>query len=198
MLDHAHSYLVCHAGLRLGEALDLEVQDLDLDARRVQVREGRRDRMVSLSTPAVSALLRYLPTVPHAGADLVLSRAGRPLGDAAVWACIWALGQAAGVAGVSPHRLRHTDATHMLNHGMSLTGLRALMGHARLATTLVSARLADSTLEHQYRAAMNQITRRGTDARGTDARGTELANSMKRQRRRATARVGPGVMKRRA
>ncbi len=161
--------------MRLGEALDLEVQDLDLEARRVRVREGtgRRDRVVSLSAPAVSALTRDLPTVPHASADLVLSRAGRPLGDAAVWARIRALGQAAGVTGVSPHRLRHTYATQLLNHGMSLTGVRALMGHVRLATTLVSARLADSTLERQYRAAMEQIT-----SRGTDARGTELANSM--------------------
>lgn len=108
VLDHALYSLLCHAGLRLGEALDLEVQDLE--ARRVRVREGkgRRDRVVYLSAPAVSALARYLPTVPHAGADLVLSRAGRPLSDSQAWARIRALGQAAGVAGVPPHRLRHT------------------------------------------------------------------------------------------
>lgn len=180
LLDQALYYLLCHAGLRISEALELQVQDLDLGARRIRVREGkgRRDRVVYLSESAVSALTRYLPSVPHAAGDLVLSRASRPLGDAQAWARIRALGQAAGVAGVSPHRLRHTYATQLLNHGMSLEGLRGLMGHASLDTTLIYAHLADSTLERQYRTAMEQQTARVTDSRVTDSRVTELANSM--------------------
>lgn len=180
LLNEALYYLLGHAGLRLCEALDLQVQDLDLGARRVRVREGkgRRDRVVYLSEPAVLALARYLLSVPHATGDLVLSRAGRPLGDAQTWARMRALGQAAGVARVSPHRLRHTYATQLLNHGMSLEGLRGLMGHASLDTTLIYAHLADSTLEQQYRTAMDHRSVRVTDGRVTDKHVTELANSM--------------------
>lgn len=179
-LDQALYYLLCHAGLRISEALDLQVQDLDLATRRVRVCDGkgRRDRVVYLSVPAVQVLTDYLLTVPHAPGDLVLSVAGRPLRYAEAWARVRAIGQAAGVAGVSPHRLRHTYATQLLNHGMSLNGLRRLMGHENLETTLIYARLADTTLEQQYRVAMEQLVGRITDTRVTDARVTELVNLM--------------------
>lgn len=160
-LHQALYYLLCHGGLRICEALELQMQDLDLHARRLRVREGkgRRDRVVYLSEPAVKALAAYLATVPHAAGDLVLSRAGQPLGYSGAWERIRAVGQAAGVPGVSPHRLRHTYATQLLNHGMSLEGLRCLMGHENLQTTLIYARLADDTLEQQYRAAMALVSK---------------------------------------
>ncbi|NCC94716.1 MAG: hypothetical protein EOM10_15845 [Opitutae bacterium] len=163
LLDQALYYLLCHAGLRISEALDLKVQDVDLAGRRIRVREGkgRRDRVVYLSTPATQALTDYLPSVPHAPGDLVLSTQHRPVRYEEAWARMRALGRAAGVAGVSPHRLRHTYATQLLNHGMSLEGLRSLMGHENLETTLIYARLADTTLEQQYRGAMDRVTNRG-------------------------------------
>jgi len=153
-------YLLCHAGLRVSEALDLQVQDLDLGARRVRVRDGkgRRDRVVYLSGKAAAVLEAYLQTVAHASADLVLSWQGRPLAYAEAWARMRDLGKAAGVGGVSPHRLRHTYATQLLNNGMTIDGLRRLMGHDNLNTTLIYARLADSTLEQSYQAAMERVT----------------------------------------
>jgi integrase/recombinase XerD len=159
-LDQALYYLLSHAGLRISEALDLQVQDVDLGARRVRIRDGkgRRDRVVYLSTTAAAVVHAYLTTVPHAAGDLVLSWQGRPLHYAEAWARVRAIGQAAGVALVSPQRLRHTYATQLLNHGMSLEGLRCLMGHENLNTTLIYARLADSTLERQYQAAMERVT----------------------------------------
>jgi site-specific recombinase XerD len=162
LLDQALYYLLCHAGLRISEALDLEVQDVDLAGRRIRVREGkgRRDRVVYLSAPATQALTDYLPSIPHAPGDLVMSRQSRPLRYEEAWTRIRAIGIAAGVAGVSPHRLRHTYATQLLNHGMSLEGLRSLMGHENLETTLIYARLADTTLEQQYRGAMERVTNR--------------------------------------
>jgi hypothetical protein len=63
-------------------------------------------------------------------------------------------GAAAGVAGVSPHRLRHTYATQLLNNGMTIDALRRLMGHENLNITLIYARLADTTLEQQYRMGL--------------------------------------------
>jgi integrase/recombinase XerC len=158
-LDLALYYLLGYGGLRISEALDLQVKDLDLAARRVRVEgKGRRDRVVFLTEKAVESLSRYLQTVPHAAEDLVLSWQGRPLRYDQALNRICRLGEAAGVEGLSPHRLRHTYATQLLNNGMSIEALRRLMGHENLNTTLIYARLADSTLEKQYRTAMERIT----------------------------------------
>ncbi|MFN3763678.1 MAG: tyrosine-type recombinase/integrase, partial [Anaerolineae bacterium] len=121
-LDIALYVLLAHAGLRLSEALELQVKDLDLAGGRIRVREGkgRRDRVVYLTQTAAERVRRYLETVPHAADDLVLSWKGRPLTDEAARLRIRRLGEAAGVERVSPQRLRHTYATQLLNNGMSL------------------------------------------------------------------------------
>jgi site-specific recombinase XerD len=152
-------YLLAHAGLRISEALDLQVQDLDLTARRVRVREGKgqRDRIVFLTATAVAALRRYLATVPHAAEDLVLSWRQQPLSYGQAYRRLQRLGQASGVEQLSAHRLRHTYATLLLNNGMTIESLRQLMGHENLNTTLIYARLADGTVEKQYETAMERV-----------------------------------------
>jgi len=159
-LDIALYYLLAHGGLRVSEALDLQVQDLDWGARRIRVREGKdkRDRVVPLTEAAVEAIGRYLQTVPHAAEDLVLSWQGQPLKYERAWARIRRLGQAAGVEGLCPQRLRHTYATLLLNNGVQIDKLRRLMGHENINTTLIYARLADKTVEQQYQAAMERVT----------------------------------------
>lgn len=159
-LNIALYVLLAYAGLRVSEVLDLQVKDLDLAARRIRVREGKgqRDRVVFLTQQAAQRIGRYLETVPHTADDLVLSRNGRPLSYYMAWYRIRRLGEAAGVKGVSPHRLRHTYATLLLNNGMSLVGLQRLMGHENLNTTMIYGRLADRTIEQQYRAAMDRVT----------------------------------------
>jgi integrase/recombinase XerD len=158
-LDIALYYLLTHSGLRTCEALDLQVKDLDLPARRIRVRQGKgnKDRIVYTTRRAARALHRYLQTVPHAADDLVLSLKDRPLSDSALRSRLARFCQAAGVENVSPRRLRHTYATLLLNNGVSLDGLRRLMGHDNLDTTLIYARIADTTLERQYRSAIEHI-----------------------------------------
>ena len=159
-LDIALYYLLAHAGLRLSEVLDLQVQDLDLSARRIRVRDGkgRRDRVVYLTRQAASSIGHYLQTVPHAAADLVLSNHSQPLSRSTAYRRLRHFCQAAGVEGVSAHRLRHTYATILLNNGTSIDCLRRLMGHENLNTTLIYARLADTSVERQYRASMEHLT----------------------------------------
>ncbi|MBI4315919.1 MAG: tyrosine-type recombinase/integrase [Chloroflexi bacterium] len=158
-LDLALYYLLGHGGLRISEALDLRFADLDLAGRRVRIRDGkgRRDRVVYLTTTAAKGLRRYRELVPHAGEDLVLSCQGRPLRYEEAWSRVGRLGEAAGIPKLSPHRLRHTYATHLLNNGLSLEALRRLMGHENMNTTLIYARLADTTLEQQYRTAIGRL-----------------------------------------
>jgi site-specific recombinase XerD len=153
-------YVLAHGGLRISEALDLHVRDIDLTARRIRIQQGkgRRDRIVCLTASAVSALRTYLDTVPHAPGDLLFTWHHRPLSYAQALHHIRRLGEDAGVQSVSPIRLRHTFATTLLNNGMTLDALRRLMGHEHLTTTLIYARLADQTVESQYQEAMERVT----------------------------------------
>jgi integrase len=152
-------YVLAHAGLRIGELLDLQMRDLDLAQRRLLIRQGkgRRDRVVFLTDTAVRALAAYRQTVPHAPDDLLFSLNYAPLTYHQAWRRIRRLGEAAGVANLSSMRLRHTYATTLLNNGMTLDVLRHLMGHTHLNTTLIYARLADTTVENQYQAAMEHV-----------------------------------------
>jgi hypothetical protein len=68
--------------------------------------------------------------------------------------CIQDVGEQAGVSGLSPHRLRHTLATHLLNQGVPITTIQKLLGHQDLGTTQRYARVADQTVERDYRQAM--------------------------------------------
>jgi site-specific recombinase XerC len=70
-----------------------------------------------------------------------------------------ALGQAAGLAEVTPHRLRHSLATRLLNAGMDITRIQKLLGHAQLSATQIYAQVLDATLEADYRRALAHIER---------------------------------------
>lgn len=161
-LPNACYFVLAHTGLRAGECVELQFQDCDLPGRRLLIRQGkgRRDRIVYLSDTACAAIQHYLagwarlPTAP-----LFTHPNGQPISYEWLWACIGKLGAAAGVSGVTPHRLRHTLATHLLNVGMDITQIQKLLGHQHLDTTLIYARVADTTLETQYRRAMAEIER---------------------------------------
>ena len=161
-LENAGFFVLAHGGLRASECVDLQFQDCDLPGRRVLIREGKglRDRVVYLSETACAAIQDYLagwarlPTAP-----LFTHPDGRPISYEWLWACIGKLGDAAGVPGVTPHRLRHTLATRLLNAGMDITQIQKLLGHQHLDTTMIYARVLDTTLEAQYRRAMANIER---------------------------------------
>jgi site-specific recombinase XerD len=161
-LANACFFVLAHGGLRASECVDLQFQDCDLPGRRLLIRQGKglRDRVVYLSDTACAAIQHYLagwtrlPTAP-----LLTHPDGRPISYEWLWACIGKLGDMAGVPGVTPHRLRHTLATHLLNVGMDITQIQKLLGHQHLDTTMIYARVLDTTLEAQYRRAMAQIER---------------------------------------
>jgi site-specific recombinase XerD len=161
-LENACCLVLAHTGVRAAECVDLQCQDLDLPAGRLTVRQGKgqRDRVVYLSDLARQALADYLDATPRAPADPLWTRpTGQPITDGWLREHIAALGQAAGVPDVTPHRLRHTLATRLLNAGMDVSRIQKLLGHEHLSTTMIYARVQDATVESDYRRAMSHIER---------------------------------------
>jgi site-specific recombinase XerD len=159
-LENACFLVLAQTGLRASECVYLEVGDLDLPGRRLLVRQGkgRKDRGVYLSDLAALAVTRYLGSTPRpAPAPLWVRPNGRPLRYEWLANKMAALALAAGVAEVSPHRLRHSLATRLLNAGMDLTRIQKLLGHTQLSTTQIYAHLLDATLEVDYRRAITKI-----------------------------------------
>lgn len=158
-LDRAWFLLLAETGLRLSELLDLRLEDLDLAAGCATVRGGKagRDRVVYL-TPALSqALQRYLKwRPPSQEEDHFFIWKGRPLCGRSLRRWLVDYGRQAGVQ-VSPHRLRHTFATRLVNRGMPIGSLRKLLGHQHLSTTQLYAQIYDETLYRQFHAAMSSV-----------------------------------------
>jgi integrase/recombinase XerC len=159
--DAAWVFVLAHTGIRLNELLDLRRGDLDLTGRRLHIDQGkgRKDRVVYLSATAQQALTRYLAARPALPADapLFYRTAAEPLTYRWVEYRLRQVGDEAGVAHVTPHRLRHTLATRLINQGMPVTTLQKLLGHVDLNTTQRYARVADPTVERDYRQAMARL-----------------------------------------
>jgi site-specific recombinase XerD len=159
--DAAWYFVLAHTGIRLNELVDLCRGDLDLAGGRLRIDQGkgRKDRVVYLSDTAQQALDRYLAAWPLQALDapLFYRTAREPLGYRWVEYRLRQLGDEAGVAHVTPHRLRHTLATRLINRGMPVTTLQKLLGHADLNTTQRYAHVADPTVERDYRQVMARL-----------------------------------------
>lgn len=161
LLERAAFYLLWQGGMRLGEVEDLLLDDLDLTGRRLMVRQGKgcKDRTIYLTDRTVEVIKAYL-AMRGAGASnhLFLYRA-RPLCKDIIRDRLAATGERAGVQ-VSPHRLRHTFATQLLNAGCRITTIQKLLGHRRLDSTMIYARVHNHTVAEDYYTAMARIEQR--------------------------------------
>lgn len=159
-LQNACFLVLAHGGLRASECIELQRRDLDLANRRLFVRQGKgqKDRLVCLSCSACRALQTYLDNCSYASSGLLWIRPdGTPINHTWLYLTVRKLAEAAGVPQVSPHRLRHTLATRLLNAGMDITRIQKLLGHVHINTTLIYARVSDATLDSDYRRAMTAI-----------------------------------------
>ncbi len=157
-LDRAWFYLLAHGGLRLSELCDLRLGDLDLVGQRLAVREGKgkRDRIVPLLATTVTALHGYLAVRGTAQTDHLLIFRQRAIRPSLVQGRLRRYGKAVDVK-VSPHRLRHTLATRLVNAGMDIVSIQRLLGHEKLETTLIYAHVHDATVEQDFRQAMASL-----------------------------------------
>jgi site-specific recombinase XerD len=166
LLDRAAFYLLWQGGLRLSEVEELRLEDLDistplnagLTGRRLIVRQGKdqKDRTVYLTETAIRALQEYLTVRGIGPTDHVFLYRNRSLHKDLIRDRIKAAGKRVGVK-VSPHRLRHTCATQLLNAGCRVTSIQRLLGHKRLNSTMIYARVHNRTVAEDYYAAMAQI-----------------------------------------
>lgn len=164
--DKALLELLYGTGVRVSEACGCDLADLDLDGALVRVLGKRaKERIVPLGRPAVRALAEYLDqgrpallpsrSVPRSDAEAVfLGARGRRLGRQAAWRALqrWATQVGLGDE-VSPHVLRHSCATHLLDRGADIRTVQELLGHASISTTQIYTRVATSRLLEAYRAA---------------------------------------------
>jgi site-specific recombinase XerD len=159
--DRALFELAYSCGLRAEEIVSLDLDAPDFEGETLRVTgKGRKTRVVPIGEPAQRALRRYLDAARHAlepRADeraLFVSRRGRRLSPSDIRRRLEKWVREAAVAGrVSPHTLRHSFATHLLEGGADLRSIQDLLGHASISTTQVYTRVEPSRLRREYAKA---------------------------------------------
>jgi site-specific recombinase XerD len=158
MRDRAMLELAYSCGLRAEEVVNLNTDSPDFDGERLRIEgKGGKTRLVPMGEPAQAALTGYLERgrralVGSGGENaLLVSKSGRRLHPSDVRRRLqrW-VREAAIAGGVSPHALRHSFATHLLEGGADLRSIQELLGHASLSTTQVYTQVEPSWLQSQY------------------------------------------------
>jgi site-specific recombinase XerD len=171
--DRALFELAYSCGLRAEEIVSLQVSDVDHEGEQLRVEgKGRKTRYLPAGEPAMAAVRLYLqrarpaltappgrgslaggpgPTAAVAEGALFLSKTGKPLGTSDVRRRLRAWAARAGTpGGATPHALRHSFATHLLDGGADLRSIQELLGHASVSTTQVYTRVESARLRSAY------------------------------------------------
>ena len=159
--DAAMLELLYAAGLRVSELIRLKVPDLNFDAGFVRVfGKGGKERVVPIGRPALSVLTRYLNQARplmlkgETSVFLFVARRGHPLSRQGFWKLLKKYALQAGIRHpVSPHTLRHSFASHLLEGGADLRVVQTMLGHADIATTQIYTHVSMERLQsihHQY------------------------------------------------
>ncbi len=158
--DRAMLELAYSCGLRCEEIVNLEIDSFDFETEQLRVLgKGSKERLLPVGEPAQKALKHFIERGRHAlatdpqEAALFLSKSGRRLSNSDITRrlALW-VREAALAAGVSPHSLRHSFATHLLEGGADLRTIQELLGHASISTTQVYTRVDAARLREAYAA----------------------------------------------
>ena len=160
--DKAMLEVLYSSGIRVSELVELETGDLDLQEGVLRVRgKGRKERLTPIGSQAIKALQRYFefrnadPKMNTPGNTRVfLNKHGGSLSTRSVRRKLDKYLVAAGLdPGISPHTLRHSFATHLLNNGADLRSVQELLGHQSLSTTQIYTHLTTNRMKQAYDAA---------------------------------------------
>jgi site-specific recombinase XerD len=156
--DRAIFELAYSCGLRCEEITSLDLGSLEFDSEQLRIEgKGGKTRIVPVGEPAQRAVARYLERARHElatpgdEAALFLSKSGRRLSPSDISRRLTKWVRNAAIAGgVSPHALRHSFATHLLQGGADLRAIQELLGHSSVSTTQIYTRVEPSRLRAQY------------------------------------------------
>jgi len=152
--DRAMLELLYATGLRVSELVGLRRGEVNLEMGLVRcVGKGSKERIVPVGRPALEALGQYLGAREDASPALFLGNRGRSLSRVSCWRMIGRYARQAGIkTAISPHTLRHSFATHMLDGGADLRTIQELLGHVSVATTQIYTHVSVDRLREAYAA----------------------------------------------
>ena len=150
--DAAILELFYSAGLRLSELAGLNVADLDPYSESVRVLgKGRKERLCPVGTPALAAIARYRQEAGVENGPLFISKLRKRLSTRNIAVMLEKYVLLAGLPrGITPHKLRHSFATHLLDHGADLRSVQSLLGHASLSTTQIYTHVSVERMKKVY------------------------------------------------
>jgi integrase/recombinase XerD len=159
LCDQAILELAYASGLRLSELKNLRLEQLHLEAGFINViGKGNKERVVPVGKTAVKALNRFIEVgrpklvTPKSPANVFLTKRGTPFASVTLWLHIKNRVRRAGVErNITPHMLRHSFATHLLEHGADLRVIQELLGHASIGTTEIYTHVTGNRLREIHR-----------------------------------------------
>ncbi len=153
--DVATMELFYSSGLRLSELAALDVADVDLYTESVRVfGKGRKERICPVGLPALEAISRYRAAANVHSGPLFINKGRRRMSTRSIWLIPKRYLRHTSIPiSISPHKLRHSFATHMLDRGADLRSVQALLGHASLSTTQIYTHVTVERLKKAYAEA---------------------------------------------
>lgn len=153
--DAAILELFYSCGLRISELLALEVKDMDFIGETIRVKgKGAKERIVPVGEPAINAIQRYRQEAVVTSGPLFLSKFRKRITQQSVDLLLRKYLKHSDIPfSISPHKLRHSFATHLLDAGADLRSVQSLLGHASLSTTQIYTHVTRERLKQAYDAA---------------------------------------------
>jgi integrase/recombinase XerD len=153
--DKAMLELLYATGLRVSELVSLKASDINLSLSYIECHDRNKSRVIPIENAAKSALSRYLvevrPSMCHNSEYLFTNIKGEEMSRQGFWKLIKAYAKKAGInKDITPHMIRHSFASHMVNNGADLISLQEMLGHSDISTTQIYLRGKSSKLKEVY------------------------------------------------
>ena len=153
--DKAMLELLYATGLRVSELVSLKASDINLSLSYIECHDRNKSRVIPIENAAKSALTRYLvevrPNMCHSSEYLFTNIKGEEMSRQGFWKLIKSYAKKAGInKDITPHMIRHSFATHMVNNGADLISLQEMLGHSDISTTQIYLRGKSSKLKEVY------------------------------------------------